>query len=89
MGNVDDRGAARTHAGEHGKQALNLVPFQRSGGLVENEDAALPAHRLGDGHELAFGKAERRDAPVGIGMKVELGQHGARGGAHARAVDQC
>ena len=87
MGDVDHGGAVCLHAGEHRKQPLDLALFERRRGLVENEDTALPAQRLGDRHQLALGEAERGDGPVGIGVEVELSEHGARGRAHACAID--
>ena len=87
MRDVDDRGALRLHAREHGEQPLDLAFFQGRRRLVQDEDAALPAQRLGDRHQLPFGEAERSHRPVRVGVKVELGKHGARGVAHARAID--
>ena len=46
-----------------------------------------PAQRLGDGDELALGEAERSHRPVRVGVEVELGEHGVRLAAHARAID--
>ena len=85
---VDDRGALRLHAREHREQSLDLAFFQCRRRLVQDEDAALAAQRLGDRHQLALGEAERSDRPVGVGIEVELGEHGARRGAHLRAIDQ-
>ena len=87
MRDVDDRGALRLHAREHREQPLDLAFFQRRRRLVQDEDAALPAQRLGDRDQLPLGEAERRHRPVRVGLKVELGKHGARGVAHAGAID--
>ena len=87
MRDVDDRGALRLHAREHREQPLDLAFFQGRRRLVQDEDAALPAQRLGDRHQLPLGEAERSHRPVRVGVKVELGKHGARGVAHARAID--
>ena len=73
---------------EHREQPLDLARFQRGGRLVEDQDAAAPAQRLGDGDELALGEAQAVDADVGIGRKVELRQRCARLLAHARAIDE-
>ena len=88
VGDVDDGGAARLHAREHGEQPLDLALFQRRGRLVEHEDAAAPAQRFGDGDELALGETERGHAPVRIGSKIELGEHRACLVPHAGAIDQ-
>ena len=68
---------------EHREQSLDLALFQCRRRLVQDEDAASAAQRLGDRHQLALGEAERSDRPVGVGIEVELGEHGARLGAHA------
>src|SRR5262245_42357051 len=62
VGNVDDGGALPLHARQHRKQARDLAFFERRRRLVEDEDAAPPAQRLGDRHELTLGEAERSDA---------------------------
>jgi hypothetical protein len=87
MRDIDDGGALPFHAGEDGKQSLDLALFQRRRRLVEDEDAAFSPQRLGDRHQLARGEAQRRDRPVGIGIEVELGEHRACLLSHARAVD--
>ena len=73
MRDVDDRGALRLHAREHREQPLDLAFFQRRRRLVQDEDAALPAQRLGDRDELPLGEAERSDRPVGVGRQSRAG----------------
>ena len=75
---VDDRGALRFHPRQHREQPLDLAGLQRRGRLVENQQPAALAQRLGDGDELAFGKTQAVDADVGIGRKVELRQRAPR-----------
>src|SRR6185295_8915240 len=88
MGNIDDGSALALHASEHRKQPGDLALLERRRRLVENEDAAAPAQRLGDGHELAFREAERSDRRARIRREVELGEHLSRLLVHARAIDQ-
>ena len=85
MRDVDDRGALRLHAREHREQPLDLAFFQRRRRLVQDEDAALPAQRLGDRHELALGEAERR-RPAGPGRgRSRAGPSTARAASRMRA----
>ena len=87
MGDIDDGGAPPLHAREHREQSLDLALFQRRRRLVQDEDAAFPAQRLGDRHELALREAERSDGPVRVGIEVELREHIMRLPAHLRAID--
>ena len=69
---------------EHREQPLDLAGFERRGRLVEDQQPAAPAQRLGDGDKLALGKAQPVDARVGVGREIELRQ-GVRAPAPACA----
>src|SRR5207249_6194060 len=62
--------------------------FERRGRLVENKDATAPVQRLGDGHELAFGKTQRSDRRPRVRREIELSEHVARLLAHAPTIDR-
>ena len=54
---VDDRGALLLHAREHREQPLDLAGLERRRRLVEDQQPAAPAQRLGDGDKLALGES--------------------------------
>ena len=87
MRDIDDRGALRLHAREHGEQARDLAAFERGGRLVEDEDATLAPQRLGDGDQLPLGEAQAIDAHIGVRREIKLSKVCARLFAHPGAID--
>ena len=85
---IDNAGALILQTAQHAEQSRDLAILQRGGRLVENEHAAAPPQRLGDGDDLLLGKAELPHRQIGIGRKVERAELRARLVAHARPIDE-
>jgi hypothetical protein len=85
---INNAGALLLQAAQHAEQSRDLAVLQRSRRLVENEHAAAPPQRLGDGDDLLLGKAELPYRQIGIGRKVESAELRARLVAHARTIDE-
>ena len=84
---IDDRDALLLHAPEHREQPFDFARFQRRGRLVEDQQPAAPAQRLGDGDELALRERQAVDAKVRVRREIELRQSLARLIPHRVAVD--
>ena len=84
---IDDGDALLLHAPEHREQLLDFVGFERRGRLVEDQQPAAPAHRLGDGDKLALRKRQAVHAGVGVRREIELRQGRACLLPHGLAVD--
>ena len=88
MRDVDQRGAAVAQPAHECEQALDVLLGERGRGLVEDQDARLDRHGLGDLDDLPLrgGQMRRRGGRTSRSGQAELAEQ--RSGAHACAARQ-
>ncbi len=74
MGDVDDPDAVGTEPLHHAEEALLLLPGERSGRFVHDDDPGTGTEGTGDLHQLLLRHRERSDLRIGIDLGSDTAQ---------------